>query len=166
MSARITRLYEQHGDQLRRFLWGVLRDNQLASDVLQATFVTMIESGGPDREEAEKAWLFRVAYHQALAIRRREALGERVGRKLADALPQGSDSADQPLIKRERLDQVRFAVGKLPAEQQQIVRMRIHESKSFAEIANELGIPLGTALSRMRAALKKLRKALADSEQP
>jgi RNA polymerase sigma-70 factor (ECF subfamily) len=40
--------------------------------------------------------------------------------------------------------------------------MRIYENKSFAQIAGELRIPLGTALTRMRAALGKLRLQLAD----
>ena len=162
ISARVAQLYELHGEQLRRFLWGVLRDNQLASDVLQTTFVALIESGGPQREEAEKAWLFRVAYHRALAVRRRDAIGEKAYRRLADSLPQGIAAVDDSLLKREEFEQVRAAVQRLPAEQQQIVRMRMYESKTFAEISTELKIPLGTALSRMRAALQKLRTALGD----
>ena len=38
--------------------------------------------------------------------------------------------------------------------------MRMHEEKTFATIADELGVPLGTVLSRMQAALKKLRQRL------
>jgi len=52
----------------------------------------------------------------------------------------------------------------LPPEQQQVVRMRIYEDKTFAVIAAELGIPLGTALGRMRTALIKLRAKL--EQQP
>ena len=159
---RVARLYEQHGSQLRRFLWGVLRDDGLAGDCVQATFVKMIESGGPDREEADKAWLFRVAYHQALAIRRREAVGQRANRRLADVLPREAGAADLPAVARERKESVRKAIRGLPDEQRQIVRKRIYEEKTFAEIAEELNIPLGTALSRMRAALKRLRTALED----
>jgi len=53
---------------------------------------------------------------------------------------------------------VRQALGELPPRQQQIVHMRIYEEKTFAVIARELGIPLGTALGRMRAAMQKLQQ--------
>jgi RNA polymerase sigma-70 factor (ECF subfamily) len=52
---------------------------------------------------------------------------------------------------------MRGAIELLPDEQQRIVRMRIYEQKTFAVISEELNIPLGTALSRMRSALAKLR---------
>jgi RNA polymerase sigma-70 factor (ECF subfamily) len=48
----------------------------------------------------------------------------------------------------------------LPAEQRQVVRMRIYEEKTFAIIAKELKIPIGTALGRMRSALQKLKAKL------
>ena len=55
----------------------------------------------------------------------------------------------------------------LPDKQRQIVHMRIYEEKTFAVIAEELDIPLGTALARMRTALAKLRKCaqLSDYQQ-
>ena len=71
-------LYVQHAEELRRFLLGILRDPQLTSDVLQATFVKMAERGHETREGSRKAWLFRVAYHEAMAIRRREGVGDKI----------------------------------------------------------------------------------------
>ena len=64
------------------------------------------------------------------------------------------------LVRAETIQLVRRAIRELPAEQQQVVRMRIYENKTFAVIAAELGIPLGTALGRMRTALIKLRVKL------
>ena len=48
-------------------------------------------------------------------------------------------------------------LDQLSPDQRQIVRLRIYEEKTFAEISRELKIPLGTALGRMRAALQKLK---------
>ena len=45
-------------------------------------------------------------------------------------------------------------------DQGQVVRMRIYEEKKFIEIATELGLPLGTVLTRMQLALRKLKKLL------
>ncbi|MBL8825420.1 MAG: hypothetical protein JNM18_00445, partial [Planctomycetaceae bacterium] len=55
---------------------------------------------------------------------------------------------------------VRQAIEQLPAEQRQVVRLRIYENRTFAEIATALKLPLGTVLTRMQLALKKLKKAL------
>ena len=49
-------------------------------------------------------------------------------------------------------------------EQQTVTRMRIVEQKKFTEIAHELQLPLGTVLTRMRLALEKLRRVLAEKE--
>ena len=74
--------------------------------------------------------------------------------------PGRGETAEEPLLRLETIERVRRAIQELSAPQQQIVRMRIHEEKTFAAIARELGIPLGTALARMRAALARLREKL------
>ena len=158
--AIIAALYLEHGDELRRFLLGLLRDAQLAADVLQATFAKAIERGHETREESRKAWLFRVAYHEAMAVRRREGVGDRVFRRVAWQTNGSAAAADEPVIRFESVAAVKDALEELPADQRQIVRMRIYEEKTFAVIAEELQIPLGTALGRMRAALIKLRAKL------
>jgi RNA polymerase sigma factor (sigma-70 family) len=163
----VAALYVEHGEELRRFLLGLLKDAQLASDVLQATFVKMVQRGHETKETSRKAWLFRVAYHEAMAYRRREGVGGKVLRRVAAESPawhtQGAvGSADEPLLRLESVQSVRAALQELPPEQRQVVRMRIYEEKTFATIAKELKIPLGTALGRMRAATIKLRAKLDD----
>jgi RNA polymerase sigma-70 factor (ECF subfamily) len=158
--ATVAALYLEHGEELRRFLLGLLRDAQLAADVLQATFAKAIERGHETREETRKAWLFRVAYHEAMAVRRREGVGERVFRRIAWQKNCSAASADEPVIRFESVAAVKDALEELPPDQRQVVRMRIYEEKTFAVIAEELQIPLGTALGRMRTALIKLRAKL------
>lgn len=160
--AVVASLYLQYGEELRRFLLGILRDPQLVADCLQATFAKAIEVGHTTREETRKGWLFRVAYHEAMAVRRRDAVGDRVVRKAAWSQEHTAEGADQPTLRFEAVEGVRQAIAELPADQQQMVRMRIYEEKTFAVIAEELNIPLGTALGRMRAAMQKLRKVLEE----
>lgn len=162
--AIVAALYVEHGEELRRFLVGVLRDPQLAADALQATFAKAVEAGHTTREETRKGWLFRVAYHEAMAFRRRQATGEKVVRRAAWTRDTAARAADEPVIRFESVEAVRQAIAELPAEQQQIVRMRIYEEKTFAVISEELKIPLGTALGRMRTALQRLRKRLEQLE--
>jgi RNA polymerase sigma-70 factor (ECF subfamily) len=158
--ADVSALYVEHSEALRRFVFGLVRDHQLAADVLQWTFVRTLERGHTAQEESRKAWLFRVAFNEAMRIRRRTAVGDRVVRSLAWGRPIVGQAADAALVRGETVQRVREALDGLPAEQQQIVRMRIYDEKTFVEIAAELAIPLGTALSRMRSALAKLRSGL------
>ena len=157
--AVVAALYVDYAEQLRRFLLGVLRDPSLANDVLQTTFAKAVQVGHTTCTESRKAWLFRVAYNEAAALRRRQTVGLRARKQLVWSRPAAEDSADQPLIRRETVEAVRTALAELPNEQRQVVRMRIYEEKTFAMIAEELGIPLGTALARMRTALRKLGRS-------
>jgi RNA polymerase sigma-70 factor (ECF subfamily) len=161
-TSTVAALYAEHAAELQRFLMGVLRDSQLASDVLQTTFTRMVEQGHCTREESRKAWLFRVAYREALAIRRRQAMGRRHLQRVGWTRHPVSRTVDEAMIHSEQVDAVRQALSALPLPQRQVVRMRVYEDKTFAQIAAELGIPLGTALGRMRSALMKLRRTCTD----
>ena len=158
----VAALYAEHGEELRRFLQGVLRESSLAADCLQATFAKLVERGHETREETRKAWLFRVAFHEAMAFRRRAAVGDKVCRQVAWQGASAPPSAEERAIGLEAVDAVKAALTDLRPEEREIVRMRIYEEKTFAVIAKELGIPLGTALGRMRMALIKLRTKLED----
>ncbi len=153
--AIVAALFEEHAEELQRFLAGVLRDHQLADDAVQAAFARMVERGHETKVESRKAWLFRVAYNEALAVRRRQQVGKGVLERVAWKLePQTTEDV---LVRQEDIERVQTALNDLPPDQQSVVRMRIYEEKTFACIAKELRIPLGTALGRMRAALAKLR---------
>ena len=167
--ARVISLYETHGEELRRFVLGVVRDTDLTGDVMQATFSKALELGHTARPETLKGWLFRVAFHEALAARRRRLSGARACRRLADLGRAGNgdartDRPDDGLIRGETIDAVRRALGELPDPQRRVVLARVYDDKTFAQIARESGLPLGTVLTRMRLALNKLRDALQDDQ--
>ncbi len=67
----ITSLFDGLAPELRRFVIGVVRDPDLADDVMQATFLKALEHGHEARVETARGWLFRVAFHEALASKRR-----------------------------------------------------------------------------------------------
>jgi RNA polymerase sigma-70 factor, ECF subfamily len=171
----VAALYLEHAEELRRFLMGILRDSQLTADVLQTTFVKLVQRGHETRVESRKAWLFRVAYNEAMVCRRRQGVGDKVLRRVAWNSNSGGSQVDEgnteqgsveePLLRWEAVQSVRQALEQLSPEQRQVVRMRIYEEKTFATIAQELNIPLGTALGRMRGALAKLRSQLSHSDE-
>lgn len=152
-------LYDEHGGDLLAFLGGVLRNPDAAQDVCQATFQRLMEAGHAARKESIRGWLFKVAFHEAMAYRRKEARRETVYRHYGgDGLaPVDPDRALQSLVREEEVEALKRLLRQLPAEQQVVVRRRIHEGQTFAAIADELQLPLGTVLTRMRLALQKLQ---------
>lgn len=167
--ARAAALYVEHADELRAFLTGVLKDRELAGEALQATFARTVEVGHTAREETLKGWIFRVAFNEAMALKRRRKVDRKAVAKLNWFRPnrsetRESESPEDNLARWETVDRVRSALETLPEEQEHVVRLRIYEELTFAEIAEATGAPLGTVLTRMRLALKKLKTTLDHPE--
>lgn len=158
----VAALFLEHADELRRFVYGIVRDHDTAGDVLQATFMKVIERGHTAREDTLKGWLFRVAYNEAIVVKRKQGVRRRANDVLAAESQPEAPRPEQRLVRYEEVERVRAALELLPPEQRQVVRMRMYEGKKFAEIAAELHWPLGTVLTRMHAGLKKLRQTLQD----
>jgi RNA polymerase sigma factor (sigma-70 family) len=153
-------LFHAHSAEIRRFVLGVLRDPDAADDVLQATFAKAVQLNDAVRSETLKGWLFRVAYHEAITARRRTQAGEQARRKLAALRPAADERPEDSLIRRETVEAVCRALDELRPEQRRVVWGRLYEDKTFAAIAAETGVPLGTVLTRMRLALDRLRRSL------
>ncbi len=158
--ALIASLYVKHAEELKLFLLGVLRDPDLATEVLQATFAKAVEVGHTARQETLKGWLFRVAFNEAMLLRRKQAVRDKAARRLGAEDNNPAETPYDQVCRFETVASVRKALDQLPAEQRQVVQMRIYDQKKFITIAEELDLPLGTVLTRMQAALKKLRRQL------
>jgi RNA polymerase sigma-70 factor (ECF subfamily) len=153
-------LYACHADELRAYLTGLLRNPDLAADVLQATFLRAVELGHTASRDNARAWLFRVAHNEAIDRRRRQVAE---GRSLQQSAwwKRRQPAVPEELIgQAETIARVRQAIERLPSEQQDVVRQRIYGGLTFAEIASKSGLPLGTVLTRMRIATKRLSDAL------
>jgi RNA polymerase sigma-70 factor (ECF subfamily) len=157
-SEEVATLYAEHGEPIRRFLWGVLRDDALVADCLQATFAKLLLKGHLTNPQSRRSWLFTVAYQEAMLAKRNSSTTDRILRKACWSKDL-HDSAEpaEALLRGEAIERMQAALQTLSHEQRVVVRMRIYEDKTFAVIAAELQIPLSTALARMRSALIKLR---------
>ncbi|RUL89367.1 RNA polymerase sigma factor [Tautonia sociabilis] len=164
---QVADLFSEIGPELSRFLLGVLRNPDLAQDALQATFTKALERGHEARPESLRGWLFRVAYREAITLRRRDSRRHRLQRGLAwmiEATSEDDPNVDDPIVRREAVEAVRNALDTLPPAYLDVVRARIYEDKTFAQIARDQGLPLGTVLTRMRRALERLSRRLRDEE--
>ncbi len=161
-------LYREHGEDVRRLVLGILRDQGLADEVLQTVFERLIQRADSIRDDA-RGWLFRVAANEAIQVKRRQAREKRAVDQaawLAGSRQSDENPAEGAAIRDETVADVRQAINALPPAQQQVVRMRIYENKKFAAIAAELDVPLGTVLTRMRLASERLGQALRKNVNP
>ena len=163
--AEVASLHAQFSAELLLFLSGVLRNHDLAQEALQNTFQRVLEAGHSSRAESRRGWLFKVGFHEAMALKRRQQLELRSTEKLATRKRQESPDvrwsvSEQRLISKEELQGLRMALEQLPAEQRDVVERRIYQEQTFAEIAADQKLPLGTVLTRMRLATEKLTRWL------
>ena len=134
-------------------------DANLAEDAAQEAFIRAwkhlpnYEPRSPFRN-----WVYRIATNAALDVLRRERETVDVdGLPLASA-EQGPEAAVEGL---ERGEQVRQAVLALPPASRAVLVLREYEGLSYREIAETLDIPIGTVMSRLNYARKRLRQSLA-----
>ena len=120
----------------------------------------MIEKGDTIiQESALKGWLFRVAYNEAMLIKRKDGVKRKHIEKLAWHVTPNAEP-DQPadrILDQEKHQEVKKALDQLSAAQQEVVRKRIYEGLKFREIAEQLDVPLGTVLVPIHTSLKKLK---------
>ncbi|MCU0721502.1 MAG: sigma-70 family RNA polymerase sigma factor [Pirellula sp.] len=153
----VERCVFQYQANLERYAWAIVRDWSLAKDATQNGFILLSRFGGDVTPEAIKSWLFKVVHREALRLRESQRM-QPCTDLVAEPASRYESTPLTSLIEQERLELVRNQIDQLPPDQQTILRMRIVDERSFHEIAATLSIPLGTALSRMRLALEKLRK--------
>lgn len=166
-SAALDVLFQRYETPLYRFLLGVLRTAHQAEEALQETFVRALERlDGVDGDHL-RGWLFTVAYHQAMLLRRRAASRQRHVRSTVgldgDAVPAEAPGPAEAAERGEDARRLRELLDQLPPAQREVIRQRVYEGKKFREIADELGCPLNTALARMHEGLKRLRLLWGES---
>jgi RNA polymerase sigma-70 factor (ECF subfamily) len=99
-------------------------------------------------------------HRRAVDVVRRE--DRRRGRPLDEAPAAAGEGTDETAALREQRRTVQAALARLPAEQREALELAYYGGLSQSELAERLGVPLGTVKSRMFAALAKLRDLLGD----
>lgn len=106
-------------------------------------------------------WLFTIARNLRIDALRRERRPEL---DPDDFLPEPEAGADAGMMVAEKEGRLRLALKELPADQIQVVELSFFADKPHSQIAQELGIPLGTVKSRLRLAMGRLKRAMGGDE--
>jgi RNA polymerase sigma-70 factor (ECF subfamily) len=165
------------GTLVRRYereLFGYLRryvgDDDLADDVFQNTFIAVFRKIGQyEPGRAARPWLYAIATNQAIdALRKRTRQGDRSAdartapdeegepRPLFELVPAPGPGPGETADRAEQAELVRAAVDRLPDLLRQVVVLAYFQGLKYKDIADALGIPVGTVKSRLHAATTKL----------
>ncbi|WP_265446036.1 ECF RNA polymerase sigma factor SigK [Flexivirga meconopsidis] len=157
------RLYDEAAARLHGLVCRVVVDRALAEEVTQEVFLE-IWRGSPSFDASRGSalsWMFTIAHRKAVdRVRAVDASRRRDTTYSAEQNAPSYDSTAELVDDRMRADRVRSAIGALTDRQREAVELAYFEGLSHTEVADRLGIPLGTAKSRIRDGLLRLRDAL------
>ncbi len=147
--------------RIRRLCTRMVGDAHLAEDLTQETFARLFTRRDTYRGDGRfGTFLWRIALNLCADERRRARRRPEVSlseqRTEAEALADPGESPAASLLAAERAERVRRAVVALPEHYRAVVVLRHYEGLKFRQIAEVLGIPLGTVKSRMAEALNRL----------
>lgn len=172
--AAFEKLLRKNQGKVFGYIMKMVRDEDLANDIFQDTFVKVIrtlKSGKYNEEGKFLPWVMRIAHNLIIDHFRKDKKMPIAGRgsgnddnefdifsilKIEDA------NVEDELIYQQILNDVKDLVDFLPDDQQEIIRMRIFMGMSFKDIAERTDVSINTALGRMRYALINLRKLVQE----
>ena len=161
--AALAVLFGMYGPRVKSMLLRQGAEPAAAEDLVQETFVTVWRKAGQYSSErgAPSTWIFTIARNLRIDHLRKQSSKPYVdidGLELAADLPLGSQLVEQHQV----VERVGRAILTLSAEQAEVVRLSFVHELPHAEIAQRIGIPLGTVKSRLRLAYDHLRPLLED----
>jgi RNA polymerase sigma factor (sigma-70 family) len=158
-------LYDMYAAAAYSLALRVVRDRDLAADVVQDSFLTIWKQASKfDSSRGQpSSWILTVTHHKAVDMVRREE------RRRAESMDETQDTADPGAGIEERAwqgvarEQVRSAMSKLPDPHREVIELAYFAGYTQSQLAERLALPIGTVKSRTFAAMAALRELLAAS---
>jgi len=163
----LAELYDRVGRVAYGLAFRVLRDDRLAEDAVQEAFLGVWRTAAGFRAERAKAstWILTLVHRRAVDLVRREERRrtEPLDDETRDAAT--SESAEGAAWLGFERERVQGALRQLPDAQREAIELAYYGGYSQSELAERLGMPLGTIKSRMFAGLARLRELLDDGAE-
>jgi RNA polymerase sigma-70 factor (ECF subfamily) len=159
--------YDRHGGVAYSLAYRIVGEQAAAEDVTQEAFISLWRSGTrfDSTRGSVRSWMLSIVRNRAI-----DHLRSKAGKapKLAfddDSILEqrpAEEMTDEEAMRRETASEVRGALGTLPGDQSKVIELAYFGGFSHSEIAQMLGVPLGTVKGRMRLGLEKIRGELAE----
>ena len=153
-------LYDRHSRAAFSLAHRMMGERQAAEDLAQDAFIKVWRGAASYRAErgSVRTWILSIVHNQGIDQLRSQASRRRTQDKVEASAPKYEPSeAFSETWKNSRRDQVREALNTLPQGQLKILELAYFSGYTHVEIADLMGLPLGTVKGRMRLGLKKIR---------
>ena len=159
-------LLSRYQGKIFNYIFFIVRNQELAEDLFQETFVKAIVTIQQGRYTADgkfASWLTRIAHNLVIDSYRQERnentiSNDEVEADLFNNADLCDDNIEMQMVNEQTLIDVRRLVDALPENQREVVYMRYYQNLSFKEIADIIGVSINTALGRVRYALNNMRR--------
>ena len=166
----ISQLIERHSRRVRDYIRMMVKDVDLADDIMQETFikaVRFIDEGRYTDNGKFLSWVLRIAHNRVLDYFRQQKSARTVnesdaGYDVLGSMRFAEQNIEDKMVAEQIEADVRRMIDFLPDEQREVVQLRYYSGLSFQEIADQTGVSINTALGRMRYALINLRKLIKE----
>lgn len=159
-------LFDAYNKDVYRTCYYMLRNTQDAEDLCHDVFVTVFRQDLRDVEHT-RAWILRIAMNQCLnMLKRKQAQLKKQSQILLlhEQTTESVKSVDTIVLEKVAEEEWEGLFKQLPEKLMAVVTLRYIGELSLAEIAEALGIPVGTVKSRLHKALKIMRKKLEQNQ--
>ena len=169
-SQAISTLIERHSRRVRDYIRMMVKDNDVADDLMQETFIKAvrhIDEGRYADSGKFLSWVLRIAHNQVIDFFRQTKSSKSIseseaGYGILGTLRFAENNVEDRIVASQIESDVRRLVDELPDEQREVVMLRYFSGMSFQEIADQTEVSINTALGRMRYALINLRKMIKE----
>jgi RNA polymerase sigma-70 factor (ECF subfamily) len=168
----ISQLIDRHSRRVRDYISMMVKDRDLADDILQETLikvVRVIDEGRYTDSGKFLSWVLRIAHNQVIDYFRQQKQQKQLteadaGYDVLGTLRFAEPTVEDRMVSEQIAADLRNLVEELPAEQREVVKMRYYANLTFKEIAEATDVSVNTALGRMRYALINLRPMIQEKK--
>ena len=161
--ASFVQLYEYFAPRVKSFLIGQRVPLDVADEVLQEVMLAVWNKAAlfnPDKAAAS-TWIFAIARNKRIDRIRKDTNPD-FDPEEPSLQPGDFAAADDSVLDRQRKEAVGKALAELPDDQRTVIELSFMKGLSHSQIAEQLGLPLGTVKSRIRLAFQRLRGELGE----
>ncbi|MEM7467920.1 MAG: sigma-70 family RNA polymerase sigma factor [Pseudomonadota bacterium] len=164
-SAVFDEIFRRFAPKLKSYLISLGSAQDAAEAVVQEVMVTVWTKAHlfDANKASARTWMFTLVRNRYIDVKRAEARQAKAYDQYADSGIETETSGDTQ-FNHAAGQQISVLLEKLPKEQAEILLMAYVEGKSHREIAEQLGVPIGTTKSRVRLAFQRLRKLMENPE--
>lgn len=160
-------LIERHQSKIYGFIYSKISDRDVSNDIFQDTFIKVIKtlkSRAYNEEGKFLPWVMRIAHNLIIdhyrKCKKMPMFRETDEFSIFSIMSDNSLSIENKIIHEQVEMDLKKLIEELPADQKEVLVMRMYQDMSFKEISEITGVSINTALGRMRYALMNMRKVI------